>query len=142
MGIFTQEQLDKKKSQLNAIYKRINEIPEEVENPGDLARKITLYTHAQGIIGALYSQSIYEYGHAKVVLKNEKMKLQDSFVGTIKAKEAYAEVQTYDLQEKEVEARAISKRWEAAYNQTEQLANALKKELDILFEDFKAGGRG
>ncbi|AHD06027.1 hypothetical protein B1222_03600 [Paenibacillus larvae subsp. pulvifaciens] len=46
----------------------------------------------------MYAQSIYEHGHAKVVLKNRKMKLQDSFVGTIKAKEAYAEVETYDLQ--------------------------------------------
>ncbi|MNR93681.1 hypothetical protein D3C72_247390 [compost metagenome] len=143
MSIYTKEQIGKKEADLKSLYKRINEIPEDVDNPGDLARKITLYTMAQGIIGSLYAQSIYEHGHAKVVLKNKRLTLIESYPSgeTIKSKEARAEIDTFDLQEAEALARAIAKRWEAAYNQTEQLANALKKELEILNDELRAGGR-
>lgn len=138
---FTESGIKDRIKRLSSIYKKINEIPDDPVIPAEVARKITLYNTAQGIIGEMYAQAVYEYGVAYNERKEQQGVHEMSFIGTIKDKEGYAETQIAHLRREEVRAEAEMKRWEKAYNSTEMLANAIKHELSVLFDDYKAGGR-
>lgn len=125
---------------LRGIYKQINNIPEEAD-PALLARKVTLLNTAQGIIGELYAQSVYDSKNAYNERKEAQATYELNYKGTAKEKEAYSRMKVAELLKKEAEAEAELKRWEKAYNSHEMLANAIKYEVQIVFDDYKAGGR-
>lgn len=138
---FNKDGVKDRLSRLGKIYKMINEIPEDTPNPIHLARKITLYNTAEGIIGELYAQSVYDHGIAYNNRKEQQGIAEMAFIGTGKEKEAYAEQQISNLRREETKAEAEMKRWEKAYNSTEMLANAIKHELGVIMDDLRAGGR-
>lgn len=138
---FTPEAVKRRLKRLDELYKRIDAIPEDNPGPGDLARKVTLYIEAQGVIGDLYSQAVYDYGIAYNARKEQQSTHEFMFLGTIKEKESYAEMKIADLRKTEARTEAAMKRWEKAYNNYEQMANAIKHELGVVFDDYKMGGR-
>lgn len=125
---------------LGKIYKTINALPDEPVAPADLARKITLYNTAQGIIGEMFAQAVYDHGMAYNERKEQQGFHEMAFHGTGKDKEAYAEQKVAPLRRVEVQAEAEMRRWEKAYNSTEMLANAIKHELGVLFNEYRVGG--
>lgn len=126
---------------IKKINKAIDSLPEVEASPSDLARKVTLLNTMQGVIGELYSQSVYDYGIAYNVRKEKQAAYERSYYGTIKEKEAYAEENIKEERKTEVRAESEMKRWEKAYNSTEMLANAIKHELSVLSDEMRAGGR-
>lgn len=126
---------------LHMLYKKIDEIPEDVENPMLLARKVTLYNKAQGILGELFAQSVYDFGIAYANRKEQQGVYEMNYNGTAKDKEAWANQKIIEFRQKETKAEAEMRRWEKAYNSTEMIANAIKKELEVVHDDYKAGGR-
>lgn len=135
---FTSDAVKKRLERLGLVYKKIDELPEDNPSPMDLARKVTLYNTAQGIIGDLFAQAVYDYGMAYNERKESQGMHEMNFYGTGKEKEAYAESQITELRRKETKAEAEMKRWEKAYNSTEMLANAIKYEQGVVFDDYKS----
>lgn len=138
---FTPNGIKERLARLGDIYKRINGLPQDVEDPALLARKVTLYNVAQGVIGEMYAQAVYDYNVAYNTRKERQAFYEDAFFGTIKDKENYAETKITAARREEARAEAEMKRWEKAYNSTEQLANAIKHELGVVFDDYRQGGR-
>lgn len=138
---FSQQGIQARIKRLGMIYQKINDIPEDVENPILLARKVRLYNEAQGIIGDLYSQSVYDHGIAYAHRKEQQGLYEMAYIGTAKDKEGYAEQRIVELRRAETRAEAEMRRWEKAYNHHEQLANAIKHELGVVQDDLRAGGR-
>lgn len=138
----TDEELRDYLTELNAIRKQINAISKEPKAPAELARKIVLYTDMQHVIGELYAQTVYDYSMAVLNRKNQQSWWFENSHGTDAAKKAIAEKETAKEVEAENKAKSNMKRWEMQYNNAEQKANALKKQNEVLFDDYRyRGGR-
>jgi hypothetical protein len=124
---------------LNKVYMKINGMNKEA--PHDLAKMVTLYSVAQGIIGELYAQSVYDAKIAYNERKEAQAAAELGYQGTGKEKESYGTIATSELRKIEARAEAEKEKWEKAFHATENLSNALKHELKVVFYDYGNGGK-
>lgn len=126
--------------EINRISKRLDHGIYETDNPHKVAAEIKLFTDIQFITGELLAVAVSEYEHAKLERKDEYNRWMDTLQGSEASKKISAERKVNELAKKEAQTKAQRERWERAYNNAEQQANALKKYLEIVWHEYKLSG--
>jgi hypothetical protein len=135
--------IDKSEAQLKLElaewYKKCDGL--DGDNPHNLALIIEYQTRALEIIGELYSLAWFDNGEAYVDRKEKhSIALENYYADTVKEKEQYAEKQTIAERRRENKAGRELKRWDKAYNSKVELIHAMKRRLEIVYEEYKRGG--
>jgi hypothetical protein len=134
---FADHELQAYLQEANAIRKALAGLNGAPETPDVLSRKIIFLTELQHVIGEIYAQMVYEHSIAYVDRKNAFAVYREAFNGTEKDKDAYAEEKTKEHRMHEARCKSNMKRWEMQYGNAEQRANAVKKHLEVVFDDYR-----
>ncbi|QTY16915.1 hypothetical protein [Virgibacillus pantothenticus] len=121
---------------------RLKQIYDEIEtlNPeilSDLNKVIRLYSQAQMLIGYLDADALYRYGAVYAERKRVHAEVIQASRGTVAEKESLAEIETYELRLREVEAKAESRKWQNLFKATENLIIAYRRDERTALEEYK-----
>jgi hypothetical protein len=123
---------------LKRIYNEADALSHEI--PAELSKKITLYTRALLIVGRYHADAVRAHGKAYAERKRVWGETILSSSGTAKDKEGMAEKECYPYRVQEADAEGEMWTWRNAYNSTQEVINALKKELDTLMVEYGKTG--
>jgi len=125
---------DNKLDRLKRYYAEIESLNEEI--PGQLTRKITLYTLALLEIGKFHAEAVNEYGRAYAMRKAKWGEIAMATEGSGVMKEAAADKGTYELRMREAAAESEMHRWKNSFEATQEVINALKVQLKVLVKEL------
>lgn len=122
-------------NKLDKKYKEIQSLRDDT--PAEVSAKIEAFSQVAFIIGELRSIAKLEYGYKYAERKKAFAEALVNSTGTVAEKEAWAEIAVHKLRREEAEAEADLTKWEAQYDATKEIINALKKRLEVLVLDYK-----
>ena len=125
-------------SKLSELYKQAESLNDEI--PAELAKKIRVYSEIMQVIGKCHAAAVNDYGEAYAKRKLIYAETIIHTEGTGLVKEANAEVAAYEYRLKEAKAEADKERWKNAKESTEEIINALKKQLETLQMEYRNAG--
>lgn len=125
-------------SKLSELYKQAESLNDEI--PAELAKKIRVYSEIMQVIGKYHAAAVNDYGEAYAKRKLIYAETIIHTEGTGLVKEANAEVAAYEYRLKEAKAEADKERWKNAKESTEEIINALKKQLETLQMEYRNAG--
>ncbi|MED3738805.1 hypothetical protein P4529_18750, partial [Virgibacillus pantothenticus] len=117
------------------IYDEIETLNPEILS--DLNKVIRLYSQAQMLIGYLDADALYRYGAVYAERKRVHAEVIQASRGTVAEKESLAEIETYELRLREVEAKAESRKWQNLFKATENLIIAYRRDERTALEEYK-----
>lgn len=126
--------------QLNNLYQLANTYSDSI--PQDLAKKIVTYADILRVVGVIVAQCTYKLKKIEAEKKRTYASAVLSELGTIKEKEARAELKINKLRREEAFAESELIKWKNVYDSTKELINAHKKELDVLLIEWGLKSNG
>ena len=126
---------DVMEERLTRLYNQINTLSDEI--PSEKSKKIYLLGQVLQLIGKAHAEAVREHGRAYAERKRIWGEAITSVEGTAKDKEGIAEVNAYDARIKEAEAEGDMWRWRNAFQATQELINAEKKDLEVLMKEYE-----
>lgn len=126
------------KNRLDELYQKSTQFNDDI--PSDLAKKIVVYAEILRIIGVYISHASYNLANLETERKREHALALIHEVGTAKEKEGKAELRISKIRKKENNAERELIKWKNNFIATQELINALKKQLEVLMMEW--GGSG
>lgn len=124
---------------LKELYTQINNLSEDL--PADLSKKIYLYAEVLQWLGKYHAEATFDYGKAYADRKHVYAKALVNTTGTGVVKEGQADIDAYPYRLKEAEAEREMNRWKNSLVATNEIINALKKQLDTLMREYDHAGK-
>lgn len=129
---------DGRSIRLKHLYDEIETLSDEI--PGELNRKIKLYSQALQLIGYFDADAMKDYLLTYAERKRLEGEVKATFKGTGVEKEGQTEMAIYELRKKEAETKAESRKWTNLFKSTEQLIIALRREEQALMTEYNNAG--
>lgn len=127
-------------TKLDQLYFKANSFNEEI--PSELAKKIVVYTEILRVLGTYISLASYKLGTIQTDRKREYALALVQEGGTQKEREGKAELRITKYRRLEYKAESELIKWKNAFISTQELINALKKQLEVLLLEWGGNGNG
>ena len=88
-------------------------------------------------IGIRDADALYRYGAVYAERKRVHAEVIQASRGTVAEKESLAEIETYELRLREVEAKVESRKWQNLFKATENLIIAYRRDERTALEEYK-----
>jgi hypothetical protein len=119
--------IDNHLSEIRRYQVIINELHDD-----DLVERVTLLAKMLVLIGKVAAELSQEY---KMIYARRKQVHAEAYIKATKSKAAEAELAVVELRQLEAEAYGDMKRWNNAFESTQEEINALKYKIRITIED-------